>query len=86
MPKNRVNRTIIKDERLGDPLAVSPRLLPLKAAATYLGLTVPAIRERIWDGLIPVVRFPGGTKMFIDVKDLDDFIEEHKGYINKSNG
>jgi excisionase family DNA binding protein len=55
-----------------------PRLLPLKAAAQYLGLTVWAMRERIWAGSLPVVRFPGGRKMFLDRRDLDSFIERHK--------
>ena len=55
-----------------------PRLLPLKGAADYLGLTVWAMRERIWSGDIPVIRFPGGRKMFIDTKDLEDFIERNK--------
>jgi hypothetical protein len=57
---------------------VRPRLLPLKAAAQYLGLTVWALRERVWQGALPVVRFDGGRKMYLDVKDLDAFIERHK--------
>jgi len=56
----------------------SPRLLPLKAAAQYLGLTVWALRERIWAGALPVVQFPGGRKQYLDVRDLDGFIERHK--------
>jgi hypothetical protein len=61
--------------------AVIPRLLPLKQGAQYLGLTVWALRERIWAGDIPVVRFPGGRKMYLDVRDLDAFIEDHKAVI-----
>jgi excisionase family DNA binding protein len=60
---------------------VRPRLLPLKAAAQYLGLTVWAIRERIWQGILPVVRFPGGRKMYLDTRDLDQFITNHKRVI-----
>ena len=55
-----------------------PRLLPLKDAAQWLGLTVWSLRERIWAGDIPVVKFPGGRKMFIDVQDLERFIEQNK--------
>lgn len=55
-----------------------PRLLPLKQAAEYLGLTTWAMRERIWAGQIPVVRFPGGRKMYVDRNDIDRFIECHK--------
>ena len=55
-----------------------PRLLPLKVAAEYLGLTVWALRERIWAGQIPVVRFPGGRKQYLDVQDLEKFIDNNK--------
>ena len=55
-----------------------PRLLTLKAAAEVLGLTVWGMRERIWAGQIPVVRFPGGRKMFVDSLDLESFIERNK--------
>jgi len=57
---------------------LSPRLLPLKAAAEYLGLTVWAMRERIWAGQIPVVQFPGGRKMFVNVQDMEQFIQDNK--------
>jgi excisionase family DNA binding protein len=56
----------------------SPRLLTLKKAAECLGLTVWAMRERIWAGQIPVIRFPGGRKMYIDTKDLEAFIQKNK--------
>lgn len=55
-----------------------PRLLPLKKAAEYLGLTVWGMRERIWAGQIPVVRFPGGRKLFVDSQDIESFIQENK--------
>lgn len=56
----------------------SPRLLPLKDAASWLGLTLWAMRERVWAGDIPVVRFPHGRKMYVDTKDLELFIERNK--------
>jgi excisionase family DNA binding protein len=74
--RNRINNTKEKTQRIANPMC--PRLLPLRKAAEYLGLTVWAMRERIWAGEIPVVRFPGGRKMFIDVKDIDAFIEKNK--------
>jgi len=43
-----------------------------------LGLTDWAMRSRIWSGDIPVVRFPGGRKMYIDVRDIERFIERNK--------
>jgi predicted site-specific integrase-resolvase len=56
----------------------NPRLLPLKEAAQWLGLTVWAMRERIWAGQIPVVQFPGGRKQYVDVQDLESFIQNNK--------
>ena len=61
---------------IGNPML--PRLLPLKQAAEYMGLTVWAMRERIWAGQIPVVQFPGGRKQFIDTRDIEAFIEHNK--------
>ena len=55
-----------------------PRLLTLKAAAEVLGLTVWGMREAVWRGDIPVVRFPGGRKQFIDRLDLEQCIQSNK--------
>ena len=63
-------------QRIANPQG--PRLLSLKKAAEYLGLTTWAMRERIWAGEIPVIRFNGGRKMFIDVQDVEQFIEQNK--------
>ena len=54
-------------QRIANPNG--PRLLTLKKAGEYLGLTTWAMRERVWAGDIPVIRFPGGRKMYIDVRD-----------------
>ena len=66
--------------RIDNPLP--PRLLPLKRAAEYLGLTTWAMRERIWAGDIPVVRFPNGRKMYLDMVDLERFITQNKVIIS----
>lgn len=63
-------------QRISNP--VRPQLLTLKDAAIYLGLTDWALRERVWAGHIPFVRFPGGRKQYFHIKDLDSFIEENK--------
>ena len=62
-------------QRIGNPL---PRLLTLKQASDYLGLTVWALRERIWNGQLPVLQFPGGRKQYLDRNDLESFIERNK--------
>ena len=72
-------RASTKAHRIDNPMI--PRLLPLKAAAEYLGLTTWAMRERVWSGDIPVVRFPGGRKMFVDTQDLEALIQDNKARI-----
>ena len=74
--KKHNHKEIQKDTAICKPH--SPRLLPLKQAAEWLGLTLWSIRERIWAGDIPVVRFPGGRKQFIDTRDLEAFIQRNK--------
>jgi excisionase family DNA binding protein len=73
---NSENRTFQKSQGISNP--PSPRLLTLKLAADYLGLSVWALRERVWAGSIPVIQFPGGRKIWIDARDLDMFIEKNK--------
>ena len=63
------------EQRIVNPL---PRLLTLKQASDYLGLTVWALRERIWNGQLPVLQFPGGRKQYLDRNDLESFIERNK--------
>jgi len=55
-----------------------PQLLPLKKAAEVPGLTIWAMRSRVWAGNIPVVRFSGGHKMCVHVRDIDRFTERNK--------
>ena len=67
-----------REQRIDSPL---PRLMTLKQASSYLGLTVWALRERIWSGQLPVLQFPGGRKQYLDRTDLDSFIERNKRII-----
>lgn len=62
-------------KRIDSPL---PRLLTIKQASEFLGLTVWAIRERIWSGQLPVLQFPRGRKQYLDRNDLESFIERNK--------
>ncbi len=56
------------------------RLLPLKEAAEYLGMSVCAVMTLIHNGKIPVVKGNGSIRprMFIDIIDLDKWIEQNK--------
>jgi len=74
--KNHNSKDLKKAQGINNP--IGPRLLTLKKAAEYLGLTVWAMRERIWSGQIPVIRFPGGRKLYVDVQDIEVFIERNK--------
>ena len=54
------------------------RLYTVKEAAAYLGRCEWGMRELIWAGTIPVIRSNGGRKIYVDIKDLDRFIEQNK--------
>jgi hypothetical protein len=60
---------------------VTPRLLTLRAAAAYLALTPWGLREKVWAGLVPVVRWRDGGKLYFDKTDLDQLIAKHKRVI-----
>ena len=60
---------------------VSPlhkRLYTLKEAAEYLGRSVWSVRELIWAGKIPVVRGDGDRKIFLDIHDIEEYINRNK--------
>lgn len=52
------------------------RLFTVKEAALYLGRSVWAMRDLIWNGKIKVVK--DGKRIFIDQVDLDAYIERFK--------
>jgi len=64
------------EQGIGNPKV--PRLLTLKEAAKYLGFTVWAVRERVWAGDIPVIRFAERGKQYLDIRDIERFIERYK--------
>jgi excisionase family DNA binding protein len=57
---------------------VPKRLLSIREAAQYLGLSVYTVRELIWSGVLPYVKREGGRKYLLDIRDLDDFIDSQK--------
>jgi len=59
---------------------MNKRLYTLKEAAAYLGRSVWGMRELIWSRQIPVVKPAGGRKIFVDIVDLESYVERNKGY------
>jgi excisionase family DNA binding protein len=59
---------------------IAPRLLSVPEAAIYLSKTVPALRQMIYRGEVPTVRF--GRSIRIDIEDLNRLIERHKALEN----
>lgn len=55
---------------------IAKRLFTIGEAAQYLGRTECAVREMIWAGKLPSVKCD--RRVFLDVRDLDSFIEQHK--------
>jgi hypothetical protein len=66
-----------KKTRGTSPLA-RKRLYTLKEGAAYLGRSEWGMRELIWAGVIPVVKPQAARKIFLDVQDLDRFVEANK--------
>lgn len=58
------------------------RLYSLKDAAEYLGRSVWGMRDLVWSQAIPVVMQRGSRKIFVDIVDLEDFIEKNKVLYN----
>ncbi|MBM4315468.1 MAG: helix-turn-helix domain-containing protein [Deltaproteobacteria bacterium] len=54
------------------------RLYTLKEGAAYLGRSEWGMRELIWAGAIPIVKPREARKIFLDINDLDRFVEANK--------
>jgi len=53
-----------------------PRLLDIRAAATYLSSTIWQMRTLVWEKKIPHVRL--GKRILFDRADLDRFVDSLK--------
>jgi hypothetical protein len=70
---------------------IAPRLLNMRAAATYIGVSYWSLRDYVMAGHLRAVQLPalvpreGGRsgrvlrRILIDVRDLDAFIDAQKG-------
>jgi hypothetical protein len=72
--ETRTNKGSQKAQRMSNP--VSKRLYNLREAAQYLGRPVSGVRTLIWNGRLPFLQEE--RKQYIDVRDLDSFIEKSK--------
>ena len=68
-----------QDHGIANPMR--PRLLSLKQASKYLGRGEDSMRELIYARVFPVVQEGERSKMWLDVKDLDSWIEDRKHYV-----
>jgi len=75
-PKSKENQGSPRARGISYPVA--KRLYTLPEAAQYLGRSEWGMRELIWSRKIPIVRPEGSRKIFLDIADLDDFIERSK--------
>lgn len=57
-------------------LPIPKRLFSIPESGVYIARGVYGVRTLVWNGELPIVRH--GRKIFIDVKDLDSFIERNK--------
>ena len=67
---------VTQAEQMATQPRVQKRLYSVREAGAYLGRTPNAVRELIWKGKLPSVRFD--RRIFLDRQDLDTFIEGHK--------
>ena len=63
-----------KAQRINIPFL--KRLYTLKEAGVYLGRSEYSVRSLIWSGGLPVVKH--GKKQWVDLKDMDTYIERNK--------
>ncbi len=57
---------------------IKKRLYTLKEASVYLGRGLYGVREMVWKGEIPIVKRDTGRTMFIDIRDLEKYIDQNK--------
>jgi hypothetical protein len=74
--KTLVNTQSRKAQGIINPM--QKRLYTLKEAAEYLGRSEWGMRELVWAGFIPVVKQRNARKIFLDINDLDMFVESNK--------
>ena len=72
------NQTKKRAQRINNPQR--PRLLSLKEAASFLGIGIWTMRDLVFSGAVPLVRFK--RRMYFDARDLEQLIERNKTTYN----
>ena len=57
------------------------RLLPIRVAAEYLGVSRATVERLVYRGELPIVKVAGSTRY--DVEDLDGYIDSDRRRIRK---
>ena len=60
------------------PASRGKRLLRTREAAAYLSLSAWKLRSLVADGQLPVVQADDSSPFLFDVRDLDNWTEQHK--------
>ena len=62
---------------------LAPRLVRIKKAAIYLGMSTWKLRDLVQQGRLPVVRGEGTYAPWLfDVRDLDSFVDREKEHFS----
>ena len=64
---------------------LAPRLVRIKEAAVYLGMSTWKLRDLVQQGRLPVICGEGTYAPWLfDVRDLDDFVNKEKEHFSTS--
>jgi excisionase family DNA binding protein len=74
--KSQNNQKATRERGISNPLC--KRLYTLKEAAQYLGRSEWSMRDLIWGGKIPVVKQGENRKIYLDILDLNEFVNRNK--------
>ncbi len=61
-----------------NPKGPQKRLHTLEEAAYYLGRSVDSMRELLWSGKLPFIQESPRGRIYLDVRDLDAYIDRAK--------
>ena len=75
--KHTENNDKISDIRIQSPT----RLLTIRESARYLGRSEVSMRTLVYKGVFPVIQEGKRSKIWLDVNDLDEWIDNKKRYL-----